>query len=202
MVGKWWGRQARGCHQIINHWSPGTQSNPLSTCLEVPSFSTGQQGWWMGCSDWPRSHKLPKRLLLSWPSLKVAKVSISLDLIFTDLYISSSQISTYIFPLYFIFKRDFIQLIIYFRKRESMWVRARAKGEMLQADSLLSVEPHMGLDVRAHEIMTEQKPRIFMFHWLSHPGAPLLYFKDHTEQWKIHVFDLNSDSITYQLFKS
>ena len=91
----------------------------------------------MGCSDWPRSHKLPKRLLLSWPSLKVAKVSISLDLIFTDLYISSSQISTYIFPLYFIFKRDFIQLIIYFRKREHV---GEGKGKGRDASSRLSAE--------------------------------------------------------------
>ena len=39
----------------------------------------------MGCSDWKGSCKLPKRLLLSWCRKRSGRVSVSLDLIFSDL---------------------------------------------------------------------------------------------------------------------
>ena len=55
----------------------------------------------MGCSDWKGSYKLPTRLLLNWWRLRSARVSVSLDLIFSDLHFSSSQISKYVIALYF-----------------------------------------------------------------------------------------------------
>ena len=55
----------------------------------------------MGCSDWKASCKLPKRLLLSWCRERSGRVSVSLDLIFSDLHFSSSQISKYVIALYF-----------------------------------------------------------------------------------------------------
>ena len=39
----------------------------------------------MGCSDWKGSYKLPKRLLLSSCRKRSGRVSVSLDLIFSDL---------------------------------------------------------------------------------------------------------------------
>ena len=64
-AGSWWGndeggRQASGCHQIINRWPVGTLIYP-SQYLSVPSFLTREAGW-MGCSDWWRYTHYPRDL--------------------------------------------------------------------------------------------------------------------------------------------
>ena len=50
---------------------------------------------------WQISYKLSRRLLLRWHQVKVVRASVSFDLIFTDLYLSSSQLSKHTVLLYF-----------------------------------------------------------------------------------------------------
>ena len=68
---------------------------------------------------------------------------------------------------------------IYWFKEESMWVRGGPEGETLQADSLLSVEPKVGLDPMTHEITTWAKTKSQMFN-RHHLHAPeFKVFKEH-----------------------
>lgn len=55
MVGKWWGKQARGCHRIINHWPLGTQELPFQY-LPVPPLWTRQWGWTGGSGRFPTNY--------------------------------------------------------------------------------------------------------------------------------------------------
>ena len=50
------------------------------------------------------------------------------------------------------------------------------EGENPQADSLLSPEPDMELDLTTHEIMTWAKTKSQMPNQLSHPGTWILSF--------------------------
>ena len=56
-------------------------------------------------------------------------------------------------------------------------MHAHEQGEgqrerILEADSLLSVEPDEGLDIKTTEIMTWAEARSWTYNQLSHPGTP------------------------------
>ena len=66
------------------------------------------------------------------------------------------------------------------RERDCMQAEGGAEGEgerESQADSVLSMEPNVGLNFMTLRPWPKLKPKSRMLNWLSHPGAPIIPFK-------------------------